>query len=87
MVSHGVLPAYVRAASGVDGINNIGYAIWSVLKTIAMFVLAGFTVRDILKELNDSSIRDIGGIVIKYAAAWAIIVFILKIFKWIDSLG
>ncbi|WP_238884575.1 hypothetical protein [Clostridium sp. YIM B02551] len=95
MVTYCVLPtplsytvAYAdELEKGVSGITSIGYSVWKVLKTISMFVLACFTVRDILKELNDSSIKDISKILVKYLSAWAVIVFILKIFGWVDSLA
>lgn len=94
MVTHCVFPGplqYIAYASdfeeGIQGINTIGYAIWRVIKAIAMFALAAFTVRDILKEMNESSIKDMSTIVLKYTAAWAVVVFILKIFAWIDKLA
>lgn len=90
IISQCVLPSLVFASEidkDIQKINNTGYQIWRILKTIAMFVLAGFTARDILKELNDSSIRDISKIVVKYGFAWGVIVFILKIFAWIDRLS
>lgn len=84
-ITQGAVPAI--AAVDTSGVESIGYEIWKVIKVISLFVLAGFTVRDILRELNDSSLKDIGGIVVKYSAAWAVIVFIIRFFLWIDGLG
>lgn len=85
LATQGVVPVF--AIANAEGIEPMGYAIWKVIKKIAMFVLAGFTVRDVLKEMNDSSLQDIGATVVKYGAAWVIIVFILKVFTWIDNLA
>jgi hypothetical protein len=84
-VSQGALPAF--AAVDTSGAESIGYEIWRVVKVISMFILAGFIVKDILREANDSSLKDIGIIVVKYTAAWVVIVFIIKFFLWIEKLG
>lgn len=83
-ITHGAIPVYAIDTSGAE---RIGYEIWKIVRIIALFVLAGFTVRDVIRDANDSTLKDILGIVLKYSTAWIVVAFIIKFFLWIEKIG
>lgn len=90
IITQGALPNFVLA-SGTDkaitSANSIGFEVWKVIKTGAMWIMAGFAVKDILESLNDGDHKAIGKILFKYGLAFAAIAFLIKYFLWIDSLS
>lgn len=79
----------VHAGVGDDisgGGNNIGFEVWKVIKTAAMWIMAGFAVKDIVESLNEGDHREVLKIMFKYGIAFACVAGMIKYFLWIDHM-
>ncbi|MBY6967513.1 hypothetical protein [Clostridium botulinum] len=89
IITQCILPDIVLASTddAINSANNIGFEVWKVIKTGAMWIMAGFAVKDILESLNDGDHKAIGKILFKYGLAFGAITFLIKYFLWIDAIS